>query len=140
MAKVQSQSTSNPCSISQWAAVEALNGPQDFLAPNRVLFQRRRDLVVGMLNAAPGVHCPTPEGAFYVYPSIAGCLGKTSAGGARIDDDEAFVTALLEETGVAVVHGAAFGLSPHFRVSYAAADDTLREACARIVSFCQALR
>ncbi len=140
MGKVQSQSTSNPTSVSQYAAVEALNGPQDFLAPNRALFQRRRDLVVGMLNEAPGIHCPTPEGAFYVYPSIAACIGKTSAGGAPITDDEAFATALLEETGVAVVHGAAFGLSPNFRISYATADEQLREACARIIAFCEGLR
>ena len=139
MAKVQSQSTSNPCSVSQYAALEALDGPQDFLAPNRALFQRRRDLVVGMLNQAPGVVCPKPEGAFYVYPSIAGCIGKRSKGGAAITDDEAFVTALLEETGVAVVQGAAFGLSPNFRVSYATDDATLRDACARIVGFCEGL-
>ena len=139
MRKIQSQSTSNPCSISQWAAVEALNGPQDFLEPNRVLFQRRRDLVVEGLNACPGIDCPVPEGAFYVYPSIAGCIGKTSAGGAAITDDAAFATALLEEEGVAVVFGAAFGLSPHFRVSYATSDDQLTEACARIRRFCDGL-
>jgi aspartate aminotransferase len=139
MAKVQSQSTSNPCSVSQWAAVEALDGPQDFLQTNRALFQRRRDLVVDMLNQAPGIKCPTPQGAFYVYPSIEGCLGRSSAGGRPIADDEAFVTALLEETGVAVVHGAAFGLSPQFRISYAAADEALREACTRIIGFCQGL-
>jgi aspartate aminotransferase len=140
MAKIQSQSTSNPCSISQWAAVAALTGPQDFLKTNAAMFQRRRDLVVAGLNAAEGVTCPVPEGAFYVYPSIAGCLGKTSRGGRRIDDDEAFATALLEETGAAVVFGAAFGLSPNFRVSYAAADDLLRDACARIQDFCAGLR
>ncbi|MEO1579090.1 MAG: pyridoxal phosphate-dependent aminotransferase, partial [Pseudomonadota bacterium] len=131
MRKVQSQSTTNPCSISQWAAVEALNGSQEDLVPNAALFQRRRDMVVEMLNAAEGVSCPVPQGAFYVYPSIAGCIGKTSAAGTVIGDDEAFSRALLEETGVAVVFGAAFGLSPHFRVSYAAADDVLRDACAR---------
>ncbi|MEP4514623.1 MAG: pyridoxal phosphate-dependent aminotransferase, partial [Nitratireductor sp.] len=109
MRKVQSQSTSNPCSISQWAAVEALNGPQDFIAPNNEMFARRRDLVVKMLNDAEGIRCPVPDGAFYVYPSIAGCIGKTSAGGVKINDDETFATALLEETGVAVVFGAAFG-------------------------------
>jgi aspartate aminotransferase len=140
MAKIQSQSTSNPCSISQWAAVAALTGPQDFLRTNAAMFQRRRDLVVAGLNAAEGVTCPVPEGAFYVYPSIAGCLGKTSRGGRKITDDEAFATALLEETGAAVVFGAAFGLSPHFRVSYAAADDLLRDACARIQDFCAGLR
>jgi aspartate aminotransferase len=138
--KIQSQSTSNPCSISQWAAVAALDGPQDYLRDNAAMFQRRRDLVVGMLNEAPGVTCPVPEGAFYVYPSIAGCIGKTSKAGTRITDDEAFATALLEETGTAAVFGAAFGLSPNFRVSYAAADDLLREACARIQDFCAGLR
>ncbi len=139
MRKVQSQSTSNPCSISQWAAVEALNGPQDFLEPNNAVFKRRRDLVVEMLNAVDGIVCPVPEGAFYVYPSIAGLIGKTSAAGTRIDDDEAFATALLEETGVAVVFGAAFGLSPNFRVSYATSDEALREACTRIQDFCKKL-
>ncbi|MCA3448335.1 MAG: pyridoxal phosphate-dependent aminotransferase [Rhodobacter sp.] len=140
MGTVQSQSTSNPCSIAQYAALEALTGPQDFLATNRATFQRRRDLVVAMLNAAPGITCPTPEGAFYVYPDISGCIGKTSAGGAVIADDEAFATALLEETGVAVVFGAAFGLSPNFRVSYATSDDALHKACTRIQAFCAGLR
>ncbi|SEW23323.1 aspartate aminotransferase [Cognatiyoonia koreensis] len=139
MRKVQSQSTSNPCSISQYAAVEALNGPQDFLAPNAKLFERRRDLVVNALNACPGITCPTPEGAFYVYPSIADCIGKSSAKGTLIDTDEAFATALLEDTGVAVVFGAAFGLSPYFRVSYATSDAQLTEACARIKTFCEGL-
>ncbi len=139
MGTIQSQSTSNPSSISQYAALEALTGPQDFLAPNRALFQRRRDLVVALLNTAKGVTCPTPEGAFYVYPDIAGCIGKSTAKGTLITDDEAFATALLEETGVAVVFGAAFGLSPNFRVSYATADDVLREACNRIIAFCDAL-
>ncbi|WP_108482683.1 pyridoxal phosphate-dependent aminotransferase [Oceaniglobus ichthyenteri] len=139
MRKVQSQSTSNPCSISQWAAVEALNGPQEFLASNRTVFERRRDLVVAGLNDCAGIRCPVPDGAFYVYPSIAGCIGKTSAGGTLIDTDEAFATALLEETGVAVVFGAAFGLSPNFRVSYATSDADLTEACARIKSFCAGL-
>lgn len=136
MRKVQSQSTSNPSSISQWAAVEALNGPQAFLADNNVIFQRRRDLVVSMLNQALGIQCPRPQGAFYVYPSIAGCIGKTSAAGAAIIDDETFATALLEECGVAVVFGAAFGLSPYFRVSYATSDEALEEACSRIQRFC----
>jgi len=139
MAKIQSQSTTNPSSISQWAAVEALTGPQDFLEPNRKLFQRRRDLVVSMLNECNGITCPRPEGAFYVYPSIAGCIGKTSAGGAKIRDDEAFATALLDEAGVAVVFGAAFGLSPNFRVSYATSDEALEDACRRIQRFCAAL-
>jgi len=140
MRKVQSQSTSNPSSISQWAAVEALNGTQDFLAPNRALFERRRDLVVAGLNDCAGVRCPVPDGAFYVYPSIAGCIGKTSAGGTLIDTDESFATALLDETGVAVVFGAAFGLSPNFRISYATSDAQLTEACARIKRFCDGLR
>jgi len=138
--KVQSQSTSNPCAISQWAAVEALNGPQDFIASNNEMFVRRRNLVVDMLNAAEGIVCPTPEGAFYVYPSIAGCIGKTSAAGTKITNDEAFATALLEETGVAVVFGAAFGLSPNFRVSYATSDEALKEACTRIQTFCASLK
>ena len=140
MATIQSQSTSNPCSIAQYAALEALTGPQDFLSENRKIFQRRRDLVVSMLNQARGVKCPRPEGAFYVYPDISACIGRTSAGGARITDDEAFATALLEETGVAVVFGAAFGLSPNFRVSYATSDAALQEACARIQKFCAGLR
>ncbi|MCW3781950.1 pyridoxal phosphate-dependent aminotransferase [Defluviimonas salinarum] len=140
MGTIQSQSTSNPCSVAQFAAVEALNGPQDFLAENVMTFQRRRDLVVSMLNQAKGVTCPRPEGAFYVYPDISGCIGKTSAGGAVITDDEAFATALLEETGVAVVFGAAFGLSPNFRVSYATSDAALEEACRRIQAFCAGLR
>jgi len=139
MGTIQSQSTSNPSSVSQYAALEGLNGPQEFLAKNRALFQRRRDLVVGMLNQAKGITCPNPEGAFYVYPDIAGCIGKTSAGGAKITDDEAFATALLEETGVAVVFGAAFGLSPNFRVSYATSDAALKEACTRIQAFCAGL-
>ncbi len=140
MRKVQSQSTSNPCSISQWAAVEALNGPQDFIAVNNAVFVRRRDMVVSALNAAKGITCPTPDGAFYVYPSIAGCIGKTSAAGVKITDDEVFATALLQETGVAVVFGAAFGLSPNFRVSYATSDQALKQACERIQSFCEALQ
>ena len=139
MTTIQSQSTSNPSSISQAAAVEALNGPQDFLAPNNAIFKRRRDLVVAALNAIDGITCPVPEGAFYVYPSIAGLIGKTSKGGAKIANDEAFATALLEETGVAVVFGAAFGLSPNFRVSYATSDEALIEACKRITDFCAGL-
>ena len=139
MGTVQSQSTSNPSSISQYAALEALSGPQDFLAPNRTLFQRRRDLVVGMLNTAKGAICPCPEGAFYVYPDIAGCIGKTSAMGTKIANDEDFANALLQETGVAVVFGAAFGLSPNFRVSYATSDEVLRDACNRIIRFCSGL-
>ena len=140
MRKIQSQSTSNPSSVSQWAAVEALDGPQDFLADNVALFLRRRNLVVEMLNAAEGITCPTPDGAFYVYPSIAGCIGKTSPAGKKIETDEDFATALLEEEGVAVVFGGAFGLSPNFRVSYATSDDNLREACSRIQRFCAGLK
>ena len=139
MRKLQSQSTTNPCSISQWATVEALNGPQDFLAERCEAFRKRRDLVVDGLNAARGITCAVPEGAFYVYPSIADCLGKTSAAGTLIDTDEAFATALLEEQGVAVVFGAAFGLSPYFRVSYATSDAILTEACSRIQTFCDGL-
>jgi aspartate aminotransferase len=140
MRKIQSQSTSNPCTISQWAAVEALNGPQDFISENNKIFARRRDLVVEMLNKIDGMICPKPEGAFYVYPSIKGLIGKTSAAGTKITDDEVFATALLEETGVAVVFGAAFGLSPNFRISYATSDDALTEACTRIQRFCVGLK
>ncbi len=139
MRKIQSQSTSNPCSISQWAAVEALNGPQDYIETNNEIFKRRRDMVVEMLNAAEGITCPTPEGAFYVYPSIAGCMGKTTPGGKKIETDEDFATALLEENGVAVVFGGAFGLSPNFRVSYATSDENLKNACDRIQAFCASL-
>ena len=139
MGTIQSQSTSNPSSVSQWAALEALTGPQDFLAGWRAAFQARRDLVVSMLNEAPGITCPKPEGAFYVYPDIAGCIGKATPAGTVITNDEVFATALLEETGVAVVFGAAFGLSPNFRVSYATSDDVLREACTRIQRFCASL-
>ncbi len=140
MCKLQSQSTSNPSSITQWAAVEALNGPQDFIAVNNAKFVERRDLVVSMLNQAKGITCPKPEGAFYVYPSCAGAIGKTSAKGAMIKTDEDFVTALLEEEGVAVVHGAAFAGSPAFRISYAASTESLKEACTRIQRFCGNLR
>ncbi|WP_422029366.1 pyridoxal phosphate-dependent aminotransferase [Roseovarius sp.] len=139
MRKIQSQSTSNPCTISQWAAVEALNGTQAFIAPNNETFRRRRDLVLEGLRAIDGIECPTPEGAFYVYPSIEGLIGKTTAAGTRLDTDETFATALLEEAGVAVVFGAAFGLSPAFRVSYATSDEALQEACKRIANFCAAL-
>ena len=139
MGTIQSQSTSNPCSVSQYAALEALTGPQDFLAPNRKLFEGRRDLVVSMLNQAKGIRCPKPEGAFYVYPDISGCIGKATPAGTVISNDEIFATALLEETGVAVVFGAAFGLSPNFRVSYATSDEVLHEARSRIQRFCAAL-
>ena len=139
MRKIQSQSTSNPCSVSQWAAVEALNGPQDYLAKHNEMFVRRRDLVVAMLNDIEGIQCPTPEGAFYVYPSISGLIGKTTASGKTIETDEDFATALLEDKDVAVVFGAAFGLSPNFRVSYATSDAALKEACTRIQDFCATL-
>lgn len=139
MRKIQSQSTSNPCSVSQWAAIEALNGPQDFLPANNEVFKRRRDLVVSMLSDIDGVTCPVPEGAFYVYPSISGLIGKTTKNGTVIENDEAFATALLEEADVAVVFGAAFGLSPNFRVSYATSDEALKTACTRIQKFCASL-
>jgi aspartate aminotransferase len=136
MLKLQSQSTTNPSSIAQWAAVEALNGPQDFLAEWRQVFQDRRDLVVAGLNANTGLDCLTPEGAFYVFPSCKRLLGKTSAGGTLLATDEDFVMALLEETGVALVHGTAFGLPGHFRLSYAAGNAQLEEAVKRIQAFC----
>ncbi|MEO1544044.1 MAG: pyridoxal phosphate-dependent aminotransferase [Pseudomonadota bacterium] len=139
MRKLQSQSTSNPCSITQWAAVEALNGPQDFIAENNKSFVERRDLVVSMLNQATGIECAKPEGAFYVYPSCAGTIGKTTPKGVKIDSDEAFVTALLEDEGVACVHGAAFESSPAFRISYATSTEALEEACKRIQRFCASL-
>jgi aspartate aminotransferase len=140
MAKLQSQSATNACSISQWAAVKALNGPQDFIPRFQKLFEGRRDLVVSMLNQAKGIECPNPEGAFYVYPSIRGLIGKTSTGGKTIATDEDFAVALLEETGVAVVHGAAFGLSPFFRISYATSEKNLEESCRRIQAFCGNLK
>ena len=139
MAKVQSQSTSNPCSISQAAAVEALNGPQDFIPVRAEAFRERRDLVVSMLNQATGISCPSPEGAFYVYPSCAGAIGKKTKDGKVIANDLDFVSALLDEEGVAVVHGEAFGLSPHFRISYATSTEELTEACKRIQRFCARL-
>ncbi|PWC54508.1 pyridoxal phosphate-dependent aminotransferase [Azospirillum sp. TSO22-1] len=137
---IQSQSTSNPSSVSQAAAVEALNGPQDFIAERAEAFRQRRDLVVSMLNQAKGIKCPTPEGAFYVYPSCAGTIGKTTPGGTVIKTDEDFVTALLETEGVAVVQGSAFGLAPHFRISYATSTAELEEACVRIQRFCGNLK
>ena len=140
MRKVASQTTSNPSSISQWAAVEALNGPQDFLAERSAAFERRRDLVVSMLNQATGIRCPTPEGAFYVYPSIEGLIGKTTESGVVITDDEVFTTELLNQEGVAVVQGTAFGLSPYFRVSYATSEAVLEAACTRIQKFCASLK
>ncbi len=135
---IQGQQTSGATSIAQWAAVEALNGPQDFVANNKSVFERRRDLIVSMLNQATGISCPTPRGAFYVYPSCAGLIGKTAPSGKSIESDEDFVTELLESEGVAVVHGAAFGLSPNFRISYATSDEQLEEAGRRIQRFCAA--
>jgi aspartate aminotransferase len=140
MTKLQGQSTTNPSSISQWAAVEALNGPQDFLKDWRGVFQHRRDMVVSGLNANTGLDCLTPEGAFYVFPSVKRLLGKTSAAGTKLETDEDFVLALLEETGVALVHGSAFGLAGHMRLSYAASDAELAEAVARIQTFCAGVR
>ncbi len=139
MTKLQSQTTSNATSISQWASVEALNGPQDFLKERARSFKERRDLVVSMLNQAKGIECPTPEGAFYVYPSCAGLTGKRTRAGKVLGNDEDVVTALLEDEGVAAVHGAAFGLSPYFRVSYATSTAELEEACRRIQRFCAGL-
>ncbi len=140
MTKVQSQSTSNPTSISQYAAVEALNGPQDFIPERAEVFKERRDLVVSMLNQASGLKCPTPEGAFYVYPSCEGCIGKKTADGKVIETDEDFAMALIEAEGISVVHGAAFGLSPFFRISYATSTEELTDACERIQRFCASLR
>lgn len=136
MRKVQSQSTANACSISQWASVEALSGTQDFIAERASRFKERRDLVVGMLNQAEGIRCASPQGAFYAYPSCQDLLGRTSSGGRKIADDADFTTALLEEEKVAAVHGAAFGASPFFRVSYATSNEALEEACVRIQRFC----
>jgi aspartate aminotransferase len=140
MGVLQSQSTSNPSSISQAAAVEALNGPQDFIPRNNRVFKERRDLVVSMLNQAKGIRCPSPEGAFYVYPSCAGTIGKTAPSGRRIANDLDFVSELLEAEGVAVVQGEAFGLAPHFRISYATSTEALEESCRRIQRFCASLR
>ena len=140
MDMIQGQQTSGACSIAQWAAVEALNGTQEFLAPRRRAFEERRDLVVSMLNQAKGLSCPMPEGAFYVYPSCAGCIGKTAPSGKVLETDEDFVTELLETEGVAVVHGSAFGLGPNFRISYATSTEALEEACNRIQRFCASLK
>ncbi|AQX27620.1 MULTISPECIES: pyridoxal phosphate-dependent aminotransferase [unclassified Bartonella] len=136
---IQGQQTSGTSSISQWAGVEALNGPQDFIAKNKNIFQKRRDLVVSMLNQVPDINCRTPEGAFYVYPSCAKLIGKKTPQGQIIANDEDFVTALLETEFVAVVHGSAFGLGPAFRISYATSDEILEEACFRIQRFCNSL-
>jgi aspartate aminotransferase len=140
MTTIQSQATHAPSTVSQWAAVEALNGPQDFIPENAKIFRERRDLVVGMLNQANGISCPRPEGAFYVFPSCAGTIGKTAPSGKKLENDEDFVTELLEAEGVAVVQGSAFGLGPAFRISYAASLADLEEACKRIQRFCGNLK
>ena len=139
MDMIQGQQTSGACTIAQWASVEALNGPQDFVAKNKAVFQNRRDLVVSMLNQARGINCPVPEGAFYVYPSCAALIGKKAPSGKVIGTDEDFVTELLEAEGVAVVHGSAFGLGPNFRISYATSEELLEEACIRIQRFTASL-
>jgi aspartate aminotransferase len=140
MAMIQSQSTSNPTAVAQYAAIEALDGPQDFIGKHNKIFKERRDLVVSMLNQANGIECPKPEGAFYVYPSCAGAIGKTAPTGKKLATDEDFVTELLEAEGVAVVQGTPFGLGPAFRISYATATSALEEACTRIQRFCGNLR
>jgi aspartate aminotransferase len=140
IAMIQSQSTTNPAAVSQWAAIEALNGPQDFIPRNTAVFKERRDLCVSMLGQAKGLVCPKPEGAFYVFPSCAGTIGKAAPSGKKIATDEDFVTELLETEGVAVVHGSAFGLGPAFRVSYATDTNVLKDACERIQRFCGNLR
>jgi len=140
MAMLQSQSTSNPSAVSQWASVEALNGPQDFIEKHNKIFKERRDLVVSMLNQANGIQCPKPEGAFYVYPSCAGTIGKTAPSGKKLTSDEDFVSELLEAEGVAVVHGSAFGAGPAFRISYATKTEDLEDAMQRIQRFCGSLK
>ena len=140
MDMLQGQQTSGACTIAQWAAVEALTGPQDFVATSRKAFEARRDLVVSMLNQAKDVKCPSPQGAVYVFPSCAGAIGKTTPEGKRIDTDETFVTALLETEGVAAVHGSAFGTGPNFRISYATSNALLEQACAKIQRFTASLR
>ena len=140
MAMIQSQSTSNPAAVSQWASVEALNGPKDFIPKHNKIFKERRDLCVAMLNQANGIQCPKPEGAFYVFPSCAGTIGKLAPSGQKIGTDEDFVTELLDAEGVAVVQGTPFGLGPAFRISYATATPLLHEACERIQRFCAGLR
>jgi aspartate aminotransferase len=137
---VQGQQTTGACTISQWAAVEALDGPQDHLPRFKQAFEERRDLVVSMLNQSKYLKCPTPEGAFYVYPSCAEAIGRTAPSGKTIETDEDFVSELLESEGVAAVHGGAFGLGPNFRISYATSNAVLEEACNRIQRFCGALR
>jgi aspartate aminotransferase len=140
MSMLQSQSTSNPVAVSQWASVEALNGPQDFIAKHNAIFKERRDICVSMLNQSNGLHCPRPEGAFYVYPSCAGTMGKTAPSGKKLATDEDFVSELLEAEGVAVVQGTPFGFGPAFRISYATKTEDLEEACRRIQRFCGNLK
>lgn len=140
MDMIQGQQTSGACSVAQWAAVEALNGPQDFITESKKAFEERRDLVVSMLNQASGIVCPKPEGAFYVYPSCAALIGKTAPSGKVIETDEDFVMELLATEGVATVHGSSFGLGPNFRVSYATSNAKLEEACSRIQRFCASLK
>jgi aspartate aminotransferase len=140
MAMLQSQSTSNPSAVAQWASVEALNGPQDFIAAHNKIFKERRDLMVSMLNQANGIQCPKPEGAFYVYPSCAGTIGKTTPAGKKLETDQDFVSELLEAEGVAVVQGSAFGAGPAFRISYATKTEDLEEAGRRIQRFCGDLK
>jgi aspartate aminotransferase len=137
---IQSQSTSNPTAVSQWAAVEALDGPQDFIQRHNKVFKERRDLCVSMLNQANGIRCPKPEGAFYVYPSCGGTIGKLAPTGKKLATDEDFVSELLEAEGVAVVQGTPFGYGPAFRISYATATAAVEEACARIQRFCGNLK
>ena len=139
MRKIQSQSTSNPCTISQWAALAALTGPKDFIHENKYIFEERRNLVVKQLSAIDGISCPIPNGAFYVYPDISKFIGKKTRSGNVISNDEQFALSLLEEKNVAVVFGAAFGLSPNFRISFATSIDKLQTACDRISSFCNSL-
>jgi aspartate aminotransferase len=140
MAMLQSQSTSNPVAVSQWASVEALTGPQDFIAKHNAIFKERRDLCVSMLNQANGLKCPKPEGAFYVYPSCQSAMGKIAPSGKKLATDEDFVTELLEAEGVAVVQGTPFGVGPAFRISYATKTEDLEEACRRIQRFCGNLK
>ncbi|MCJ8309186.1 MAG: pyridoxal phosphate-dependent aminotransferase [Rhizobiaceae bacterium] len=140
MDMIQGQQTSGTSSVTQWASVEALNGPQEFLAERKKAFEERRDLVVSMLNQATGIECPKPDGAFYVFPSCKGLIGKTTPDGKTLETDEDFVTALLETEGVAVVHGSAFGLGPNFRISYATDTESLKSACERIQRFCASLK
>ena len=140
MNKIQSQSASHPSSITQWAGVEALNGSLDFLKDRNRAYKERRDLVVGMLNQCKYIECIKPEGAFYVYPSISACIGKVTKEGKTINSDTDFVSALLDEEGVAAVQGEAFGLSPYFRISYATSTEVLEKACFRIQNFCDNLK